>query len=140
MSNVKKLSISFDPLTLDQVDAREGGRSTVIGRDLERYYAGLDRARAELRQKLSGEEVALIIDLFNATAWEPQSISYIWHEVEDGIRLDELDKKWKIDGPALIKKIKGLDYASCCALVDAAERFWAAVTAGEKPDPKKALG
>lgn len=50
-----------------------------------------------------------------------------------------LDKKWKIKGPALVKKIKALDYISCCALIDACERFWAGVTAGKESDPKKAL-
>ncbi|MFY9604024.1 MAG: hypothetical protein WAR00_05190, partial [bacterium] len=39
-----------------------------------------------------------------------------------------LDKKWQVDGKALVKKLKALSHVQALALVDAAERFWQANT------------
>jgi hypothetical protein len=57
----------------------------------------------------------------------------VWVEVKDGIQLDGLDKKWNINGAALVEKIKSLPYPEKCALIDASERWWNFVASGNQP-------
>ncbi|HYE76048.1 MAG TPA: hypothetical protein VEF04_22065, partial [Blastocatellia bacterium] len=86
---------------------RGGGFSETLNTDLSRYYALLKRARMRLRELLSDGELALIIDVCNGW-WKsnPEDALALWHNVYDGIEMDGLDQKWKIDGKALVRKLK----------------------------------
>jgi hypothetical protein len=111
-----------------------------IERDLLRYYRALRDARAVLRERLSVAEMSLILDTLNGAWVDQNSIAWIHAEVEDAIRLNQLDEKWKVDGPALLAKLRQLDYIHSCALADAAERWWHRVGQGEHGlDPAIAL-
>lgn len=134
---LEKVSITLRDSALTEVDKRgergEANRSGVISRDLERYYAALACARQSLRDKLNEAEMSAILDNLNGV-WmaEPVSIRLIYANVADGIELEGLDKKWKIDGAAMVEKLKALSFAESCALADAAERWWNRVAQGEE--------
>ncbi|MDI6872116.1 MAG: hypothetical protein QME79_12385 [Bacillota bacterium] len=112
--------------------ARGGSRSEVVSRDLMRLY---DLYRHELAEvNLTASEAGLIVDVLNGTLiTDAGQARLLWAEVEDGIKLDHLDEKWHVDGPALVEKLRGLRLSQALAIVDAAERFWAAVAAGKEP-------
>lgn len=139
----EKLSITLQPSVLESVDARgergAANRSGVISRDLERFYEALRRARAELRKKLSEAEMSAILDNLNGV-WmaEPVSINLIYANVADGLE-DGLAEKWKIDGKALVEKLRSLSFIESCALADASERWWNRVANQEDPKFSEAL-
>lgn len=138
-----KISISLRSSTLDEIDNRgergEANRSGVIDRDLTRYYEVLKYGRQSLREKLSTAEVSAILDNLNGV-WlsEPLSIRLIYANFADGLE-EGLAEKWKIDGPALVEKLKNLSFAESCALADAAERWWNRVSSGKQPNFGEAL-
>src|SRR5262245_42431751 len=97
--------------------------------DLERYYDLLQRSMP----RLAANEWKLGFDVANGTLWEGSSMGLIWAEVADAIRLDQVDRKWEVDGAVLVEKLRGLPEASRWAVVDTAERFWNA-RAGYRQD------
>lgn len=109
----------------DEVAARVGrlGVTEIIKRDLKRYYEGIADTLARLR--LTEREALLICDALNGT-WlqEGTAARYLWAEVADAIELNRLDRKWDVDGQALVQKLRGLTLAQAWAVVDAVERFW----------------
>jgi hypothetical protein len=136
----KQITITIDPDVLTALDTRGEERSTVISRDLERYYDACTQARKRLKELLSPGEIALILDTTNGTLFsEPLSIRLLWASVSDAISLEGLDKKWKVDGETLVAKVKGLDPFLTIALVDACERWWHRIGRGEQPEPVAAL-
>ncbi len=132
---VTKTSVSFDPAIMAEIAVRaEGNVSGAIGDMLARYLALLARARAELRSQLSEHECALIVDATNGTAFaDTISLSMLWAEIEDACAMDHLDQKWEIDGAALVGKIKAAGMIGQTALIDASERWWNRISAGEQP-------
>lgn len=140
---VSKWTISFLPEVAEQIDKRAdttGERSMRVSRMLDRYFAVLQRCRQDLRKLLSDNEIALILDSLNGVAhYDTYSIQLTWAGVSDSIEMDELDRKWEIDGPALVAKLKVLDYAHTVALVDACEMWWNRVARGEQPEYGEAL-
>ncbi len=138
-----KLSISIMAKTLNEIDSRgergAANRSGVIDRDLTRYYEILKYGRQSLRDALSVAEISAILDNLNGV-WlsEPVSIRLIYANFADGLE-EGLAEKWKIDGPALVEKLKSLPFDELCALADAAERWWNRVANGEQPSFGEAL-
>jgi hypothetical protein len=136
----KQITITIDPDVLTALDTRGEERSTVISRDLGRYYDACRQARKRLRELLSPAEIALILDTTTSARFEaPSAIRLLWASVADAISLDHLDKKWKVDGETLVAKVKGLDPFLTIALVDACERWWTRIGNGEQPEPVEAL-
>ncbi len=121
---MKKIAITIPEEVLREVDARGNNRSGTISRDLGRYYALLKRGLK--RAGLTREEALLVCDALNGTLHEPETMRLVWAQVEDACRLDQLDRKWGVDGAALVEKLKGLDELASAAVVDATERFWEA--------------
>ena len=101
----------------------------VARRDLERYYALL--AEGLRRVDLTTGEASLVVDVLNGTILDGRTAAFLWAEIEDGIRLDSLDKKWSIDGKALVEKAKAWGLAESLAVSDAAERYWASLNPDE---------
>ncbi len=106
----------------ERADAIWHSKSLVAKRDLERYYSLLERTLPTLG--LSKEEVCLVADSLNGTLIEPHTLSLVWANVDDSIRLDGLDEKWGVDGEALVGKLRAFTPLQATALVDAVERFW----------------
>lgn len=132
---VEKLSVSIAPDITGQINARaEGNVSGAINKSLMRYFALLQRSLAELRSQLSDQECALILDATNGSAFvDTITLNMLWADIEDACNLDGLDRKWSVDGPALVAKIKNAGMTGQTALIDASERWWNRVSAGENP-------
>lgn len=135
---VTKLSMSFRPQIMAEIERRSevelGNVSGVVNKALDRYFALLARARAELRSQLSDNECALILDATNGTMFANTfSISHLWAEIADACDMDQLDRKWQIDGGALVAKIQTSGMIGQAALIDASERWWRRVSQGENP-------
>jgi hypothetical protein len=109
-------------LSDDLLERAEEGRppSWVAQRDLERYYQLL-----KLSLPTFGEgEASLIVDALNGSLIFPYSAQVVWAEVADAIQMDGLDEKWKVDGKALVERLRALTAFEQLAIADAAERFW----------------
>jgi hypothetical protein len=123
--NISSIFLRPGPLAAE-ITARMGkvGNSPglTVKRDLERYYYAI---QYELRAvQLSEPEAWLIVDALNATPTDPYAAGLLWAEIGDAIKLDKLDTKWKIDGPALVAKLRELTYTQSLAICDAVERWW----------------
>ena len=109
------------------VDSRvteSAGRPSVIARDLERYYALLDRSLPRLAEN----EAMLVCDVINGRLYGTPGFSpSVWlvAEIEDAFKLNNLDKKWDVDADEFRAKLERLSPVEALALIDAAERFWA---------------
>jgi hypothetical protein len=126
-----KISISIPDALHRQLTLRAtpgyGATSGAIQRAVDRYLEVCRRALPALRV----DEWELIMDSLLGTLHD--TVAALEQGVADSIRLDLLDKKWGVDGDALLSKLASLDYAGRVAIVDYAERYWAAVTRGEVP-------
>lgn len=111
----------------------------VVAADLQ-TAAELSRYRDLLRRELARVEftrgeACCVCDALNGCllldGLEGQHSSMVWWpaEVEDAMRLDGIDAKWDVDGPALLKKLAALTPGQRFAVADAAERFWQASSA-----------
>lgn len=117
--------INFRPGELqDQIQARMGHNTAggTAKRDLARYYKLLDQVLPSL--DLAREEASLICDALNGTYLDEHTYHLLWASIEDAVTMDHLDKKWGVDGPALVNKIREYSPPQTMALLDATERFW----------------
>ncbi|NCD26224.1 MAG: hypothetical protein EOL86_11630 [Deltaproteobacteria bacterium] len=142
----KPISISMSADMLAQIDARTdqhagGNRSTTVIEAVNNYWALLDLGLTLARKELTEHEACLVLDTLNgtwtggfpggteATRWAQNAL--IW-EVSDAISLNQYDRKWGVNGPALIAKLQGLDGIARLALADWARRMWADYEDNEK--------
>lgn len=135
---VIKKPISLLPDLAAQIDMRGDNFSGTLSRHLERYFAMLDRARREIRAELSDAEASLIIDALNGTLFaDTISPAMLAAEIEDAV--GDLAEKWSVDGSALVKKMQTWSYCKNLAMIDAVERWWRRVGAGENPETGEVL-
>lgn len=74
---------------------------------------------------LTTDEALLIVDALNGIIIYPELAEQLLpHEIADAIALDHLDKKWNVDGAALLEKIKVLDNAQANDLLRRVGKFW----------------
>lgn len=77
--------------------------------------------------RLEKGEKYLIIDLHNSYAMTPQILGQgVAHQVKDGIDLDGLDKKWKVDKKKILEKLASLHPFELACLEIWATAFWQA--------------
>ncbi len=69
-------------------------------------------------------EASLIVDALNGILTTPDSARLLWAEIAKAIRSDGLDRKWRVDGAALVAKLQNLSYGQAMAVAMAARRFW----------------
>jgi hypothetical protein len=126
------ITITIEPEVLAWIDERADNRSEQINGDLTRYYRLLAEIRPTLREKFSPQELSLILDACNGWMMDFSSPAYIWMEVADAIRLNQLDKKWEIAKPDdLVQRLRTLSWVERVALADAITRWWHAVGEGD---------
>lgn len=96
--------------------------STIINYVADRYLEMVRRSMPALSQN----EWMLIFDSLNGVMLSDsaQSIAGLWGGIDDSIQLDGLDKKWDVDGPALVERLRSLSYPAQVAIADTAERYW----------------
>jgi hypothetical protein len=93
--------------------------SGAINTAVDRYLEILRRSMPTLPL---GEWCALFDALNGCWMLESWSPRYAFADVAD---TPGLGQKWQIDQDALVARLQACDYATCVAVVDAAERFWA---------------
>jgi len=103
----------------------EEGAHLAAREALLRYHQVLADELA--RVDLSEAEWNLLRDALNGTWIDETSYRHLWMEIADAIRLDRLDEKWGVDGPALVEKLRGLCPGACMAVAHAVERWWRGV-------------
>lgn len=102
-------------------------RSMLIASVLARY----ERVVREHMPALSRDEWMCVADILNPgllgfdAGTNADHVSLLWAEIEDGIRLNQTDAKWSIDGLALTAKARAWSYAEKLAVADVVERLWA---------------
>jgi len=107
----------------EEIASRTRGYSASLTarRDLERYYEAIRRSAG---LDLTQGEACLILDTLNGSLMEPHSIPLLWAEVSDACDMDGYDRKWGVDGPALVGKLRRRPYFELLRIVDAVERWW----------------
>lgn len=99
---------------------RDRSAGAIAARDLQRYYAALDRASRAL--PLSEPEWNYLRDILNGSALDETTAAYLWAEVADAIEATEAH--WGIDAADLSARLRGLDGIALLAICDAIERWW----------------
>lgn len=128
MANSPK-SIRPAPVLEEAIALNGGGRglSHRLAQIGDRYMEILRRTP---RPDLSEGEINALRDVCNSTLHEPASMirGSLWLGVEDSLP-DGLAEKWRIDGHALVEKLRRLTYPQEVALVEQIESYWADVAA-----------
>lgn len=93
---------------------------------LENWYTILGQAKIRMRSQFSAEEKGLILDATNGSYIRDMfNASLIWANIDDAIRRDQLDKKWKVDNPdVLVRKMRNLSPYECVAMAEAIREWW----------------
>ena len=123
-----KFSVSMPSSVKHQVERRvtktalAADRSSVLSRDLDRYYGGLLKQglRTLRNASFSPEERACVGTLFSSTAFmEPDHIPLLVFSLENA----QVEMRaFGVDPAALLAKMRTLDLAALYALVDLIER------------------
>lgn len=92
---------------------------------LEAVAATYRRECHELKKLFSEAEKSLMIDVMNGCMLSPGLAGqHLTANCEDGIELDRLDEKWKIDAEKFLKKLNALTPAQLMMLEVWAVAFW----------------
>lgn len=111
-------------------EKRRGDRSATIQRIIRRYAELIRRSRPDL----APEEWKLVFDAIEGVTFDPPSmISALPQRVDDAIRSEGLAEKWKVPGQVVVNRLRRLSFGQLVAIVDEAERHFAAVQRGETP-------
>lgn len=122
----KNFDVRFDSELQAEIQARsfDGASIPLTARDmLESYIYLLKAELGSLKNLFSVSEFSLILDACNGWFVQKETLHLLWAEVEDSLRAG-LAEKWGVDGPKLVKKLRGLSYAQNAALLDAVKRWW----------------
>ena len=130
MQKAKNVSIWFQEKLSLEILSRGANRSHIINRDLSRLY---DLYRQALRHlRLTTNEACLIVDALNGVLMNADTANLLWAEIEDSIKLNDLDTKWKVDADSFVAKLKAATEMQSMAVIDASERWWEADHRDEK--------
>jgi hypothetical protein len=99
-----------------------GSASTTIKFMLKVFQKAMEKELQRLN--LSVNELKCVLDALNGFIGDPDTIEYLWAEIQEAIELDGLDKKWGIDGEKLVKKLRNASPTALFALYDMAQRFY----------------
>lgn len=92
---------------------------------LESFPTIYRRTLAELHGQFTEAELSLLLDLVNGLMLTAQFAGqHLYHEVADGISLDLLDKKWRVDGASLLSKLRAITVGQTAILEIWARAFW----------------
>lgn len=123
-SDTPRAQFALPPDLLLQLQERtreDESISTKAREDLRRYYAMLEEGRAELAEKLTGDEVRCLSDELSAAKWDAGNI---W-ELPDAVRAraEAISESWgSFDAGHFYRRIEALSPAARFALVDTIER------------------
>lgn len=49
---------------------------------------------------------------------------YLWSDIEEADRIEDLGEKWGIDAKALSSRLREMPYCQKCAIIEVVSRFW----------------
>lgn len=123
-----RTTIGFNDNLADDVKKRaKTGQVSVptrIEKDLATFYAFLEREKKLLKGIFTTSEAKLILDCLNGTLLDPYSVQLLEAGFEDGIDLDSLDTKWKIDKSVFLGKFKDMFILRKWAIYEMSTEFW----------------
>jgi len=105
---------------------------------LARYFALLEAARADLRERFAAAELGLLVDICQGTLWEAHTLCMVGQQAADAE--DAHYERWGLERRDLLKKMRGLNLLQRAALVDAIERYWRASATGMRISHEGILG
>ncbi|BER92704.1 hypothetical protein [Atrimonas thermophila] len=128
---MNKLQVYIDKEMQDFFSKRNYAPAGRIAREMLKVMA--ISMQEELKKlNLTLPETKLILDALNGLLiTDPAQIKYLWAEIEDTIKLDDLDKKWGVNGEELVSKLRNASLPALYAIWDVAQRFWAKSGKGE---------
>ena len=86
----------------------------------DRYAEIIRREQAALSRQFSDEALMLIAEVLRGVTFETaESCRGLWLAVENRILQDELDRKYQLDGDALLRQLQQLGYTQEVALIEA---------------------
>jgi hypothetical protein len=136
-SNREKVAFWIPQQLLPTLRQRDENLSEAIRESLSRYFAMLDRARHNLRGRLTDDELTAIATISNGTIFEPHTLEGILWNLQDANEAECLfDDTRRTE---LVAKLDSMSLLEHAALVDAVERFWRAVGTGMSVDATKIL-
>ena len=134
----KRIQVWFPEEIVSQITARGADFSDSIRESLSRYYALVNDARQGLQGRFTEAELGLLADISNSTYFEAHSLQgLLWNAQDCGP--DGSWEKWGVNEKEMLEKLKTLTLTEHAALVDACERWWAAVSKGFQPEIKQLL-
>lgn len=119
---------------MSQLKAR-GTISESAREALDRYFAMIDHERQKLDDKFTAGELSLMADYSNGSMYTTQAGLPLGLLANAEDTEDVIYDKWGVDRKTLLDKLRSLSVCQEAALVDAIERFWAAVTHMPGVDP-----
>lgn len=110
-----------------------------IEEDLGRYYLMLGETLRAMR--FTREEAMMMCDICKEAAVFRHSINtlsaaplILYANLRDGILLDQINEKWKVDGEAFLERVQRFTPLEAMAILDAIERFWIQSKVWLEPD------
>jgi hypothetical protein len=104
--------------------------SATARRDLERYYALLQRELPSLALK----EASLLVEVVKGFTVTPETATFLWASVENAFKAYVAPEHAQT-AKRLSTFLSKLSYAQCLALLDACERYWGRV-ADDRPESR----
>lgn len=130
----KALQALLDTHNASDEEAALRSTSALINAVADRYT----HITRHSRPLLSVNEWLLVFDALNGVWLSDNaslSLAGVAFGVADAIQLDQIDRKWSVDGPALVDQLRSLSTCELLAVVDAAEQFWSGrFDRGEYPE------
>ncbi|MBE3562992.1 MAG: hypothetical protein IMX05_04595 [Hydrogenibacillus schlegelii] len=115
--------VQLTPAILRQVEERGPGH-LVVSRDLGRLYKLYQRALEEIA--LTEPEARLIYEAYRGVSSEVPLVhaaALLAANIRGAILERRLDEAYRVDGAALIEKLRGLTEIQALAIIDAVERL-----------------
>lgn len=122
---VMKIGPRIDEKTATWFERNFGSRNAGAEFVLDAFPGLYRETLRGLRGRFTAGELSLILDVMNGTMITPQFVGHtIAANIEDGMRLDRLDQKWKTDARGFITKLQNLELFHLAALEIWARAFW----------------
>lgn len=121
----KTISPRVTPPTLEFLETYFRTRTAGAEYILEAMPQIFSQEMVRIKEQFGPAELRLIIEVFNGLIPTPKMAGHhLLASVEDGIRLNNLDAKWQVDGQELVAKIKALTPAQRAMLEIWAIGYW----------------
>lgn len=121
----KAVSPKIDPQSHEFYEKVFSTVNSGVSYAIEMFPALYRNSLGELKGKFEKLELQLILDVMNGCSLTPQLAGHhITANCSDGILLDNLDKKWKVDKNVFLPKLRNITLAQAVSLEIWAQSYW----------------